>query len=169
MTDFKNIVIEPLNDGHDRSDFNCEVESLNRYIKKQAGQDIKRRISRVFVATPATPPGKVIGYYSLSALSIELFQLPEKMARKLPRHPLPAALIGRLAVSKDAQGEGFGKMLLADAIKRTIFISDQIAIHAMVVDAVDENAKRFYEQYGFRSFCENGPRLFLPLKSIPKL
>ena len=166
MTDFKNIVIEPLNNGHDRSDFNCEVESLNRYIRKQAGQDTRRRISRVFVASPAASPGNVIGYYSLSALSIELFRIPEKIARKLPRHPLPAALLGRLAVSKNAQGQGLGKMLLADAIKRTLSISDQIAIHTMVVDAVDDNAKRFYEQYGFSSLCEDGSRLFLPLKSI---
>ena len=166
MTNFGNIVIEPMGDAHDRTCFRCGVESLDRYIAKQAGQDIRRRISRVFVATPATSPGEVIGYYSLSALSIDFSHLPEKVARKLPRHPLPAALLGRLAVSKNNQGQGLGKMLLADSIKRTLSISDQIAIHAMVVDAVDDNAKRFYEQYGFTNLCGNCSRLFLPLKSI---
>jgi len=166
MTDFHNLVIEPLNAAHDRAGFQCDVDTRDRYIRKQAGQDIKRRISRVFVAILPDNPIKVIGYYSLSSLSIELSQLPETFARKLPKHPIPAALIGRLAVTRDAQGYGIGKMLLVDAIKRTLSVSDQIAIYAMVVDAIDDNAKRFYEQFGFVRLSDDSPRLFLPLKSI---
>ena len=79
---------------------------------------------------------------------------------------MPAALIGRLAVSNVAQGQGVGKMLLTDAIKRTLAVSDQIAIYAMVVDAINDNAKRFYEQFGFTGLSDDSPRLFLPLKSI---
>ena len=131
---FQNLLIEPLNTNHNRSDFTCGVEALDRYIHKQAGQDMKRRISRVFIATIPDSQKRVIGYYSLSTISIELSQLPEALARKLPKHPLPAALIGRLAVSEIAQGYGVGKMLLSDAIKRTLSVSDQIAIYAMVVD-----------------------------------
>lgn len=86
--------------------------------------------------------------------------------RKLPKHPLSAVLIGRLAVSEAIQGQGIGKMLLADAIKRTLAVGNQIAIYAMVVDAVNENAVKFYEQFGFSRLKENRPRLFLPLKSI---
>ncbi len=166
MTDFQNLVIEPLNPTHDRTDFQCGVEALDRYLKKQAKQDIKRRISRVFVATKPDNPKVVIGYYTLSTLSIELNQLPEKLARKLPKHPVPAALIGRLAVSNAAQGQGIGKLLLADAIERTLAVSDQIAIYAMVVDAISDNAKEFYEQFGFTRLSDDSPRLFLPLKSI---
>ena len=166
MTDFQNLVIELLNTTHDRAAFHCDVEALDRYIHKQAGQDIKRRISRIFVATLPDNPKKVVGYYSLSTLSIELNQLPEKLARKLPKHPVPAALIGRLAVSKTAQGHGIGKMLLADAIKRTLSVSVQIAIYAMVVDAIDDKAKDFYKQFGFARLSDDSPRLFLPLKSI---
>ena len=99
-------------------------------------------------------------------LSIEVNQLPEKLARKLPKHPVPAALIGRLAVSNAAQGQGVGKMLLADAIKRTLAVSDQIAIYAMVGDVINDNAKGFYEQFGFTRLSDDSPRLFLPLKSI---
>ena len=142
------------------------VEALDRYLKKQAKQDIKRRISRVFVATKPDNPKVVIGYYTLSTLSIELNQLPEKIARKLPKHPVPAALIGRLAVSSSAHGQGVGKMLVADAIKRTLAVSDQIAIYTMVVDAINDNAKGFYEQFGFTRLSDDSPRLFLPLKSI---
>jgi ribosomal protein S18 acetylase RimI-like enzyme len=166
MTDFRNLVIAPLNPTHDRTGFQCGVEALDRYFKKQAKQDIKRRISRVFVATWPDDPRAVIGYYTLSTLSIELNQLPEKLARKLPKHPVPAALIGRMAVSIAAQGHGVGKMLLADAIKRTQVISDQIAIYAMVVDAIDQYAIEFYEQFGFTRLSDDSPRLFLPLKSI---
>ena len=166
MTDFHNLVIEPLNTSHDRPNFHCGVDALDRYLKKQAKQDIKRRISRVFIATTPDNPKKVIGYYTLSSLSIELNQLPEKLSRKLPKHQVPAALIGRLAVSQIAQGKGVGKMLLADAIKRTLAVSDQIAIYAMVVDAINDNAKGFYEQFGFTSLSDDSPRLFLPLKSI---
>ena len=166
MTDFQNLVIESLKLNHDRTGFQCSVEALDRYLKKQAKQDIKRRISRVFVATKPDNPKVVIGYYTLSTLSIELNQLPEKIARKLPKHPVPAALIGRLAINYAAQGQEVGKLLLADAIKRTLAVSDQIAIYAMVVDAIDDNAKGFYEQFGFTRLSDDNPRLFLPLKSI---
>lgn len=166
MTEFQNLIIEPLATTHVRSAFNCDVEALDRYIHKQARQDVKRRISRVFVAILPDDVKKIIGYYSLSTLSIELSQLPEELARKLPKHPVPAALIGRLAVGKTAQGHGVGKMLLVDAVKRTLTVSDQIAIYAMVVDAVNDNAAGFYEQFGFTRLSDDRPRLFLPLKSI---
>ena len=79
---------------------------------------------------------------------------------------MPAALIGRLAVSIVAQGQGVGKMLIADAIKRTLAVGDQIAIYALVIDAINDNAKGFYEQFGFTRLSDDSPRLFLPLKSI---
>jgi len=166
MTDYQNLVIEPLNLTHDRTSFQCGVEALDSYFKKQAKQDIKRRISRVFVATKPDNPKVVIGYYTLSTLSIELNQLPERLARKLPKHPVPAALIGRLAICNTAQGQGVGELLLADAIKRTLAVSNQIAIYTMVVDAINDNAKGFYEQFGVTRLSDDSPRLFLSLKSI---
>ncbi len=166
MTEYQHLVIAPLNPGHDRTGFQCGVAALDRYLKKQAKQDSKRRISRTFVATKPDNQNLVIGYYTLSSLSIELSQLPEKLVRKLPKHPLPAALIGRLAVSRAAQGQGVGKMLLADAVKRTLAVSEQIAIYALVVDAIDDSAIGFYEQVGFTRLSDDSPRLFLPLKTI---
>lgn len=165
MTDIC-LIIRPLNKTHDRSAFRCGNEALDRYLKKQAGQDMKRDISRVFVATEPDVPAKVKGYYCLSSVSVELNQLPEKLARKLPKHPVPAALIGRLAVSRDAQGKGVGKRLLADALKRVLAIRSDIAVYAMVVDAIDNSAQNFYENFGFIRLMNNGSRLFLPLKSI---
>ncbi len=166
MTGFHNLVIEPLNTTHDRPNFQCGADALDRYLRKHARQDIKRRISRVFIATTPDNPKKVIGYYTLSSLSIELNQLPEKLSRKLPKHQVPAALIGRLAVRQTAQGKGVGKMLLADAIKRTITVSNEIAIYAIVVDAISSDARRFYEQFGFNRLSNEINRLFLTLQSI---
>lgn len=166
MTDYSNLVIRPLDSEHGRPGFHCGVASLDDYIRKQARQDVKRRFSRVFVATTVEQPSSIVGYYTLSTLSIELNQLPQALARKLPRHPVPAALLGRLAVAQAAQGHGVGKMLLVDAIKRTLTVSDEIAIYAMVVDAIDERAQHFYEQFGFSLLSSRNQRLFLPLKSI---
>ena len=166
MTAYSQLVIVPLDTHHDRVGFRCGVPALDDYIQKQARQDVKRRISRVFVATTAEHPQVLVGYYTLSTLSIELCQLPGALARKLPRHPIPAALLGRLAIDQAAQGCGLGSILLADAIKRTLAVSDEIAIYAMVVDAIDERAQGFYEQFGFLPLSSEGRRLFLPLKSI---
>lgn len=166
MSDYANLIILPLDTHHDRPGFHCGVASLDAYIQKQARQDIKRRVSRVFVATTPEQPKRIIGYYTLSTLSIELDHLPDDHARKLPRHPVPAALLGRLAVSKAAQGYGVGRMLLVDAIKRTLAVSDEIAIYAMIVDAIDGQAQQFYERFGFSLLKSGDQRLFLPLKSI---
>jgi len=163
---FQNLVIAPLNKDHDRAGFHCNVDTLDHYIHKQAGQDIKRRINRIFVAEQPGNSKEILGYYSLSTLSVQLSDLPENLARKLPRHPIPSALIGRLAVSKHAQGHGIGRMLLIDAIQRTLSVSDQIAIYAMIVDAVNDNARGFYEKYGFTCLKDSSKRLFLPLKSF---
>ena len=159
------LVIEPLGQHHDRAAFSCGVPELDRYFRRQAGQDIRRRIARVFVAAAAIAPERALGFYSLSALSIATEELPRDIARKLPKHPMPAALIGRLAVDKAAQGIGIGKMLLMDAIHRTFAASEEIAVFAMVVDARGRNARRFYETFGFIPFPETPARLFLPLAS----
>lgn len=166
MTDKPDLVIEPLGQKHNRAAFSCGTEELNGYLQRQASQDIKRRIARVFIIRPKDDDQTVLGYYTLSALSIDLSSLPGDLAKKLPKHPVPAALIGRLAVSSESQGTGLGKLLLADAIKRTLAISDEIAVYAMVVDALNADAKAFYQGFGFINLREPTTRLFLPLKSL---
>ncbi len=166
MNDYAKLVIAALSSHHDRAGFRCGVAALDTYLQKQASQDVKRRISRVFVATTAQYPNTIAGYYTLSSLAIALDDLPAQLARKLPRHPVPAALLGRLAVNQAACGHGIGRMLLADAIKRTLAVSDEIAIYALVVDAIDDQAQRFYEKFGFSLLSSASRRLFLSLKSI---
>lgn len=166
MSERVDLLITPLATNHHRAGFRCGVNALDEYLHKQAGQDVKRRVSRVFVATTLEQPDVITGYYTLSSLSIEFDQLPEKLARRLPRHPLPAALLGRLAISQDAQGRGIGGLLLADAIKRTLAVSNQIAIYALVIDVIDDQVRGFYEQYGFLPLGSDSRRLFLPLQSF---
>jgi len=160
------LVIQALATHHQRANFRCGHPALDRYLRAQARQDEKRRVSRVFVASIQNNPNTIVGYYTLSSLAIELNELPTELARQLPRHPIPAALLGRLAVSLDAQGLGIGRMLLADALKRCLMVSDEIAIYALVVDAIDDSARAFYAQYGFQPLSSRKQRLFLPLKSI---
>lgn len=159
------LIIEPLGRQHDRAAFSCGIADLDDYLKRRAGQDVRRRIARVFVCTESGSSA-VLGFYTLSALAIDISSLPEGQARKLPRHPVPAAMIGRLAVDRSAQRQGLGRLLLADAIQRTLGASEQIAIHAVVVDAKNEAARRFYQAYGFLSLPEQPMRLFLPLRSV---
>lgn len=159
-------VIEPLSSHHDRHAFTSGNDALDTYLKRQANQDVKRRICRVFVLTTPDAPKSVLGFYTLSTSAIELANLPEAQARKLPRHPVPAALLGRLAVAKSSRGSGLGSMLLADAIKRTLAVADEIGIYALLVDAIDDNARQFYQHFGFCLLQQKGRRLFLPLKSI---
>ncbi|MCW5700404.1 MAG: GNAT family N-acetyltransferase [Rhodospirillales bacterium] len=160
------LVIEPLAKHHDRTAFSCGEPRLERYLQRQAGQDIKRRTARVFVAVDEHAPGRVVGFYTLSALSVAAKELPPGVARKLPKHPVPAALIGRLAVGRSCRGKGVGRMLVMDAIHRTLVASTEFAVFAMVVDAKNDNARRFYEGLNFKPFPETPTRLFLPLSTL---
>ena len=165
MTVVSSISIQPLGKHHDRAAFSCGVEELDTYLKRRAGQDVRRRVARVFICVEEGE-SRILGFYTLSALSVDVGSLPEDAARKLPKHPVPVALIGRLAVAQDAQAQGIGQILLADAVKRTVSVSQEIAVYALVVDANDARARTFYEGFGFLPLPDQQRRLFLPLASV---
>ena len=160
---------DPLAPHHDRAAFSCGVESLDRYLRQQARQDERRNVARVFVmADPDTD--SVAGYYTLSMTSIELIGLPDDLTRRLPRYPVvPAALIGRLAVDQRFHGRGLGSILLLDAYHRSLEASAEVAAVAVVIDAIDDTARRFYKHHDFRPLTGGGQRLFLPMATIAKL
>jgi GNAT superfamily N-acetyltransferase len=160
--------IEPLSSRHDRAAFSCGVEPLDRYLQRQAGQDISKRVAAIFILTP---DGKTIaGYYTLSVHVVKLADLPESVARKLPRYPdVPATLLGRLAVSADFHGQGIGQLLLLDAFRRVLASTREIASALVVVDAKDENARNFYLHHDFIPLPTQPNRLFYPVKAIEKL
>ncbi|WP_437207123.1 GNAT family N-acetyltransferase [Planctomicrobium sp. SH664] len=158
--------MELLSDDHDRTGFDCGVAPLNDYLLRQVGQDTRRRVTTCFVAVE-TASDRLAGYYTLSAGSVVLDDLPEKTAKKLPRYPtVPIVRIGRLAVDQRDQGQQLGSALLFDALKRSI--SAEIAAFAAVVDAKDDHAKRFYERFGFQSLNAKPRVLFLPLSDAIK-
>ena len=162
------LIIEPLGSHHSRAAFSCGEPLLDAYLQRQASQDIRRRLAQVFVAV-GDAPEKIVGYYSLSAASFEKDELPPALARRLPHYPVPAAMLGRLAIEREQQGRGLGEMLLLDAIHRVVRASITIAMYAIIVDAKNERAQVFYERYGFRTFACEPRRLFLPLKTFEKL
>ena len=125
-------------------------------------------MAQVFVAI-GDAPAKIAGYYSLSAASFQKDELPPALAKRLPHYPVPAAVLGRLAINRPHLGRGLGEMLLLDAIRRVVLASRIIAVYAIIVDAKSEAARAFYERYGFRTFAIEPRRLFLPLETFEKL
>jgi ribosomal protein S18 acetylase RimI-like enzyme len=160
--------VEPLGPHHDRTSFSCGEPALDSYLTRQASQDIRRRIAQVFVLA-GDPPTRIQGYYRLSAAAFEKAELPPALAKRLPHYPVPAAVLGRLAIDRSCQGRGLGETLLMDAVRRTLRASAAMAVYALIVDAKNERAQTFYERYGFRSFATTPRRLFLPLETFEKL
>ena len=152
--------IEALAPTHDRKQFSSGSEPLDRYLRERATQDVKRRVSNCFVVLDEK--GTMAGYYTLAAASLPLTELPPEEKKRLPRYALvPAGLIGRLAVDERFQGRGLGGALIIDAAMRAA--KAEPAISALIVDAKDESAARFYERFGFRRFASRPMSLFLPL------
>ena len=154
--------IEPLSERHDRDGFSSGVETLDRYLHQQAGQDLRRGIASIFVAVEAERPESILGYFTLSATAIAPIDLPPKLARRLPRQPVPAALIGRLAVDRDVARRGLGSILVIHAIKNAMAAAENVAIWALAVDPIDETARQFYSALGFRTL-EGSRRMFIAL------
>lgn len=159
------LIIVPLGKQHERKSFDCGEPSLNQYLHRYANQDIKRRINRVFVASPPHARRQIVGYYRLSAGGLNATDLPENFRRRLPRYPVPVVLLGRLAVAESLQGEGLDSILLTDALQRIVSASQVMAVYAVVVDALSDRAAEFYQQFGFIPLPSQALKLFLPMDS----
>ena len=168
---------EPLGKRHDRSRFDCGRPELDDYLHRQAGQDVRRRVAAAYVLARE---GRVAAYYTLSATSVLLADLPD-LAPKLPRYPtVPCVLIGRLAVDRASAGQGLGGAAVMDAASRTL--ASGIGAVGMVVDALDEAAAGFYARLGFTALpsarAETGAQagaatgqggsLFMPLATLAR-
>ena len=162
MTDW---LIQPLRREHDRTEFCCGITSLDEFLKLRVNPYEHRNLGRTFVAINAAT-NKVSGYYTIVAGSVPFEFLPNDLSRKLPRHPVPVALIGRLAVGKESQGRLLGEKLLLDSMARSKRLSKDLGIYAVQVDAIDDKAISFYRKYGFVPLQDQPQRLILPIKSI---
>lgn len=161
-------LVVPLHSNHQRKAFDCGNDQLNAYLRRQANQDVKRKLAACFVTADET--GFVKGYYTLSNNSIQRDEVPENIRKKLPAAylGLPVTLLGRLAVDITEKGKGIGKLLLADALKRSFAASRTIGSMAVVVDPIDETAIQFYERFGFIQLPDSG-KMFLLMATVGKL
>ena len=159
--------LETLSQDHERSLFRCGEEALDRYFQTQVTQDIRRRVANCFIAVE-TATSHIAAWYTISAASIPLADLPLDETRRLPRYPtVPAVRIGRLAVDQRFQGRGLGAALLADAAGRTL--KADAAAFTLLVDAKNDQAVAFYQRFGFRILASQPRTLFLPLATAKKV
>lgn len=157
--------VAPLDASHDRTAFKSSSEALNRYLREQVTQDIRRRVTACFVAL--TDDQHIAGYYTLAAASLLLTDLPTSAGKKLPRYPtVPVVRMGRLAVDQAFKGRGLGGALLADALNRVSH--SEIAAYALMVDAKEEAAVAFYQHHGFIALPDTPLTLFLPLATVQR-
>ena len=162
--------VRPITEADAASGFRCGKHSLDDYFARHAISNDRAGVSRAFVLPGETEAGdpKVLGYYTLSMALLGSAEASSVLSTRLPRYPVPVALIGRLAVHEHARGRGFGEMLVGDAFERVVTIADQIGCLGIVVDAKDEDAEKFYLKYAFTALASASfpRRMFLPLAVI---
>lgn len=159
-------VISPLENNHDRSGFDCGDPELNSFLRATARQHGDKGISRTFVLSEPENPGSIMGYFTLTLCEVRSEHLPEKYAKRYPSHGLPAVRLARLAVDSSCQGRGYGGLLLAEAIRRTLLISEHAGVVGLFVDAKGDRARRFYAKYGFVALRGHRLHLFLPFETL---
>jgi predicted GNAT family N-acyltransferase len=158
----------PLQTAHKKKDFDCGKPSLNHYLHEQAKQDVKRMLAACFIL--ADIQHNVKGYYTLSSASIPRNLIPDNLKSKMPASysDLPATLMGRLAVDLKYKGQGLGKLLLVDALKRSHETSNTIGSMAVIVDPLNKEAEEFYLKYGFIKLPDSG-KMFLAMGTVATL
>ncbi|WP_137046423.1 GNAT family N-acetyltransferase [Pseudolabrys sp. FHR47] len=161
------IRIEPLDrKKHDRAAFSCGEERLDNFLKSMAARQQDDDHTRVYVACLDAGPG-IAGFYALNSHAIDATTLPPDQRRKLPSYPtIPAIYLSVVAVARDQQGNGLGKLLLADAFKRCVVVADQIGAHFIVLDALNERAAKLYRELGFVDLPGHEPRMLIKMEVV---
>ena len=157
--------IAPLSRRYDRKCFNCGKPALNDYLQKIALQHIEKGISRTFVLIDTDAPTKILGFFTLAGCEVVTRDLPAGYAGKYPAKA-PAAKLARLAVSIEKQRQGLGTIMMTEAMKRILSVAENIGIIGIFVDAKNQSAREYYEQFGFIALLEYPLELFLPLRSL---
>jgi GNAT superfamily N-acetyltransferase len=163
-------VIERLTQAHDLSSFDCGTASLNEWLQRFAWRNQQADAAQVYVARHWHQGDRVVaGYHSLTAGSVRRDDAPARVAKGLANHPIGVALLGRLAVDRGQKGRGLGRSLLLDALRRTAQAADTIGIRAVLVHAIDEEAKRFYLHFNFEISPVDSIHLMLLMKDLRTL
>lgn len=160
---------------HDRASFDCGEIELNTFIQTQAAKHMEVGVSRTMLLPSSVPlpDGKypICAFYTIAPSSISRETLPDALAKKLPRYPVPVFLLAQLAVHSEYHGKGLGKITLINALEYLWEVNAHIKAYAVVVDCLSNSAKEFYLKYGFEMLCEyNGrTRLFISMKTVAQL
>ncbi len=156
--------VESLNETHELTRFDCGKHlSLNDWLRRFALSNQRSDASRTFVVHRGNV---VVGYYSIAAGSVRKDEVPMRIGKGLPNQPIPVVLLGRLAVDKDEQGSGLGSALLKDALLRIARAADSLAIRAVLVHAIDEEAAHFYKRFEFEESPTHPLHFFLLMKDL---
>lgn len=156
----------PIEATDNASDFDSGEESLDRYLADRAVTNHLADLGRCYVCVDGDTD-KVLGYYTLSAVAVEHADLPGKVRRNAP-NPVPAVLMGRLAIDVKAQGSGLGRFLVRDAILSTLAAADRIGVRILLVHALHEQAATFYQRLGFKRSPTDPLHLYLLLADARK-
>lgn len=148
---------------HDRAGFDCGSPPLNEYLQRSATQHRRQGVSQTYVLVDTAAPSLILGYYTLSAAQVDVTKLSEAERKRLPRYPIPCIRMGRLACRSDQKGKGLGKLLVGCAVERCLKARQEVAAFALIVDAKDDNAKAFYEHFGFVACVDQPMTLYLVL------
>jgi len=160
--------IERLSKQHDRRGFDCGDETLNLFLRNMARQHAERDISRSFVLIDNETPHRILGYFTLTICEVIATQIPDQHLRNYP-NPLPATKMARLAIASDNQRSGLGKLLVADAMQRTLAIREHAGIIGLFVDAKNAEAADYCKQnFAFVPLQENPLNLFLTIHTISR-
>lgn len=146
-------------------DFDCGISSLNQWLSRYARVAAAAGSARTFVVLDAGQE-RIVGYHALAAASIEHADATERVRKSMPRYPIPAILLARLAVDLSVQGRGVGAWLLADAMRRSMSAAEQVGIRALIVYAIDDRARRFYERHGLTPSASDPQHLMILIKDI---
>ena len=156
---------EPLDSSHNTQSFDCGVASLNSWLTKHALQAAAAGGARTFVAQDAEQD-RVVGYHALAAAAVTSAEATQRAAKGMPRHPIPAVLLARLAVDRAVRGRGLGAWLLRDAMLRSLSAAESVGIRVLLVHAIDDHARAFYERFGFESSPSDPLNLQMLIKDV---
>lgn len=145
--------------------FDCEVDALNEFLSRYALRNDELGIGKTFVALDEK--NQIAGYFTLATAQVAYQEIPDDFRGKLPKYPIPALRIARLAVNKDLKGKGIGKWLLAQAFIKAIHVADVTGLYFIIVDA-EETSKSFYEHYGFHKFFDEDLSYFILVDTVRK-
>lgn len=161
----KPFAFEPLSAHHDRSGFDCGKPALNEFLQRQARQNAERNVGVTHVAVPAPGESRILAYYTLLTRTVNAAVVP---APKLPKGDIGVALLGRLAVDQAAQGQGLGKLCLLRAMRQVETAAREIGLYALVLDALDDEARAWYLGlgWGFEELRDDPNHLFIAVSVI---